>query len=62
VALGKVSSKYFNFHRQFSFHQVLNIHLSYGARTINQLVADVPSGLGVTQTHETYKYDDMIQL
>jgi hypothetical protein len=43
VALGKVFSKYFGFLRQFSFHRLLHTHhLTSGAGTIDQLVADVP--------------------
>jgi hypothetical protein len=41
----KVFSVYFGFPCQFSFHRLLHIrHLSSGAVTIRQLVADVPSG------------------
>jgi hypothetical protein len=44
VALGQVFSEYFGFPRQFSFHRLLHTHhLSTGAGTIGQLVADVPS-------------------
>jgi hypothetical protein len=45
VALGQVSSEYFGFPCQFSFHQMLHTHLSSRVGTIRQLVADVPSGL-----------------
>jgi hypothetical protein len=46
VALGKVFSEYFGFPCQFSFHLLLHTqHLSSGAGTICQVVADVPSGL-----------------
>jgi hypothetical protein len=39
---------------QFSFHRLLQIHhLSSGAGTIGQLVADVPSGLTLTPPQET---------
>jgi hypothetical protein len=49
VALAQVSSEYFGFPCQFSFHRLLHIHhLSSGAGTIGQLVADVPSGLSLT--------------
>jgi hypothetical protein len=51
VALGQVSSEYFGFPCQFSFHQMLHTHLSSGAGAIGKLVADVPSGLGLTRTH-----------
>jgi hypothetical protein len=53
VALGQVFSKHFGFPHQFSFHQLLHIHhLSSGAGTIDQLVADVPSGLSLTPPQE----------
>jgi hypothetical protein len=47
VALGQVFLEYFGFPCQFSFQRLLRIHhhLSSGAGTIGQLVADVPSGL-----------------
>jgi hypothetical protein len=49
VALEQVFSKYFDFPCQFSFHRLLHIHhLSSGACTTGQLVADVPSGLSLT--------------
>jgi hypothetical protein len=41
VALEQVSSEYFGFPCQLSFHQMLHIHLSYGRSKIDQLVADV---------------------
>jgi hypothetical protein len=41
VALGQVLSGYFGFRCQFSFQQMLNIHLSTGAGTTGQTVADV---------------------
>jgi hypothetical protein len=48
AALGQVFSEYFGFPCQFSFHRLLHIHhLSSGAGTIGQLVADVPSGLSL---------------
>jgi hypothetical protein len=43
--LGQVFSEYFGFPFQVSFHRLLNTHLSSGAGTISQTVADVPSGL-----------------
>jgi hypothetical protein len=49
----RVSSEYFGFSCQFSFHQMLHTHLSAGAGTTGQLVADVPSGLSLTPLHET---------
>jgi hypothetical protein len=49
MALRQVSSMHFGFPCQFSFHRLLHTHhLSSGAGTIGQLVADVPSGLSLT--------------
>jgi hypothetical protein len=48
VALGKVFSEDFGFLCQFSFHRLLHTHPSSGAGTTGQLVAAVPSGLGLT--------------
>jgi hypothetical protein len=49
VSLAQVFSEYFGFPCQFSFHQLLHTHhLSSGAGTIGQLVADIPSGLSLT--------------
>jgi hypothetical protein len=55
VALGQVYLEYFGFPCQFLFHRLLHIHdhLSSGAGTIGQLVADVPSGLSLTPPQET---------
>jgi hypothetical protein len=57
MALGQVFSEYFGFPCQFSFHQLLHIHyhLSSGAGTIDQIVADVPSGLSLTPPQEIKK-------
>jgi hypothetical protein len=57
VTLGQVFSKYFDFPCQFSFHQLIHIHhhLSSGAGTIGQLVADVPSGLSLTPPKKKIK-------
>jgi hypothetical protein len=56
VALGQVFSEYFDFPCQCSFHRLLHTHhLSSGAGTIGQLVADVPSGLSLTPPQETKK-------
>jgi hypothetical protein len=55
VSLGQVSSEYFGFPCQFSFHQMLHNHLSSGAGTVGQLVAYVPSGLSLSLPHETKK-------
>jgi hypothetical protein len=50
VALGYVSSEYFEFPCQFTFHILLHKHhhLSSGAGKIGQTVAAVPSGLSLT--------------
>jgi hypothetical protein len=55
VALEQVFCKYFSFPCQSSFHQLLHNHqhLSSGAGTVGQLVADVPSGLSLTTPQET---------
>jgi hypothetical protein len=56
VALGQVFSEYFGFPCQFSFHRLLHIHhLSFGAGTIGEIEADVPSGLSLTPPQETKK-------
>jgi hypothetical protein len=55
-ALGQVFCGYFGFPCQFSFHRLLHTrHLSSGAGTRGQLVADVPSGLSLTPPQETKK-------
>jgi hypothetical protein len=49
VALEQIFCEYFGFPCQFSFHLLLPIcHLSSGAGTIGQLVADVPNELSLT--------------
>jgi hypothetical protein len=54
VTLGQVFFfEYFSFPCQFSFHRLLHTHLSSGAGTRGQLVADVPSGLSLTPSQET---------
>jgi hypothetical protein len=55
VVLRQVFSEYFGFPCQFSFHRLLHTHhhLSSGAGTIGQLVADVPSGFNPTLPQET---------
>jgi hypothetical protein len=55
MVLGQVFSDYFDFPRQFSFHRLLHAHhhLSSGAGTIGQTMADVPSGLSFTPPQET---------
>jgi hypothetical protein len=57
VALGQVFSQYFDFPCHFPFHRRLHIqhHLSSGAGTTGQLVADVPSGLSLTPPQEIKK-------
>jgi hypothetical protein len=57
VAMGQVFSGYFGFPCQFSFHRLLHIHHhpSFGAGTLGQLVADVPSGLSLTTHQKTKK-------
>jgi hypothetical protein len=51
LALGQVFSEYFGFPYQFSFHRLLHAHhLSSGAGTIGQALADVPSGLTISLT------------
>jgi hypothetical protein len=62
-ALGQVFSGYFGFPCQFSFHQQLHIHhhLSSGAGTIGQLVADVPSGLSLAPPQETKKKKEQLK-
>jgi hypothetical protein len=48
--------EYFGLFCQFSFHRLLHTHhLSSGAATIGQLVADVRSGLSLTPPQETKK-------
>jgi hypothetical protein len=49
VALGQIFYEYFGFPCQLSFHRLLHIHhLSFGAGTAGQIVADVPSRLSLT--------------
>jgi hypothetical protein len=52
VALGQVFSEHFSFPCQFSFHQILHTHLSSGAGTVGQIVADVASWQSLTPFHE----------
>jgi hypothetical protein len=56
VAVGQGFSEYFGFPCQFSFHQLLRTHLSSGAGTTGQMVADIPSGLSLTQSAKLYHY------
>jgi fatty acid desaturase len=58
VTLGQVSTEYFGFPCQFSFYRLFHNHhhhLSSGAGTIGQLVADVPSALSLTPPQKTKK-------
>jgi hypothetical protein len=57
VALRQVFSEDFSFPYQFLFHRLLHIHhhLSIGAGTTGQLVADVPSGLSLTPPQKKLK-------
>jgi hypothetical protein len=56
VALGQVFSEYFGFPCQFTFHRLLHTHhLSAGAGTTGQVVADVPSRLSLTPPQESKK-------
>jgi hypothetical protein len=56
AALVQVFSEYSGFPYQFSFHRLLHTHhLSSGAGTIGQTVADVPSRLRLTPHQETKK-------
>jgi hypothetical protein len=57
VAPGQVFTDYFGSPRQFSFHRLLHNHhhLSSGAGTMGQIVADVPSGLSLNPPQETIK-------
>jgi hypothetical protein len=57
VTLDKVFSEYFGFPCPYSFHRLLHIHhhLSSGAGTIDQLVADVSSVPSLTPLQETKK-------
>jgi hypothetical protein len=56
VALGQVFSEYFGFPCQFSFHRLLHTHhLSSGAGTIRQILANVASRLNLTPPQEIKK-------
>jgi hypothetical protein len=58
VALAQDFSGYYGFPCQFPFHRLLHIHhhLSSGAGTVGQLMADVPSGLSFTPPQEEVKW------
>jgi hypothetical protein len=61
VALRLLSSECFGFPCQFWFHQLLHTHhLSSGAATIGQFVANVPSGLSLTPPQETKKKSNAV--
>jgi hypothetical protein len=64
MALGQVFSECFRFPCQFSFHRLLHIHhhLSSGAGTTGQTVADVPSELSLTPPKETKKKLLIVQI
>jgi hypothetical protein len=55
VSLGQVFLRVFRFPLPFSIHRMFCTHLSPEAGTIGQLVADVPSGLSITPSHEIKK-------
>jgi hypothetical protein len=52
VDLWQVFYEYFGFPCQFSFQQMLQTHLSFGAGTKGQLVDDVPRGFNLTPSHK----------
>jgi hypothetical protein len=53
VAFRQVSFEYFGFPCQFTFRRRLHLHhLSFGAGTIDQIVAEVPGELSLTPPHE----------
>jgi hypothetical protein len=64
VVVGQAFCEYFDFLWQFSFHRLLHIHdhLSSGAGTTGQLVADVPSGLSLTPSQETKKKTSRVNI
>jgi hypothetical protein len=51
---GQVSSEYFGFPYQLSFHQMPHTRVSSGAGTTGQLVTEVPSGLSLTPPQNNY--------
>jgi hypothetical protein len=56
VALGQIFSEYFGFPCHCSFHRLLHTHhLSSGAGTIGQLLADEPSKLSLSAPQEKRK-------
>jgi hypothetical protein len=62
VGLGQVFSEYFGFPCQFSFHEMLHTHLSSGAGTIAQLVANLPNGLNLTLPNEILRKNKNIRI
>jgi hypothetical protein len=52
VALGWILSEYFGFPCQSSYHRILHSRLLSGAGTIDQLLADVASGVSFIHHHE----------
>jgi hypothetical protein len=64
VALGQIFSEYFGFPYQSLFHQVLHTHrhISSGAGTMGQLVADVPSGLSLPLPKEAKRKKKLLNL
>jgi hypothetical protein len=62
AVVGQVFSEHFGFSCQFSFHRLLHSHyLSSDAGTQGQLVANVPSGLSLTQPQETKRKNYLIK-
>jgi hypothetical protein len=59
VALGHVFSEYFSLPYYFSFPRMLYTDVSSGAGTIDQSVADVPSGL---KFHTTLRNKNIMYL
>jgi hypothetical protein len=56
VAPGQVSSEYFHFSYQFSFHLLVHTHhLLPETGTIGQIVADVPNGPRLSLPYEIIK-------
>jgi hypothetical protein len=58
VTVGQVFFEYFAFPCYFPFHQMPHAHLPTGAGSINQIVADVPSGLNLT-LHDKIKKEKL---
>jgi hypothetical protein len=60
VALGQVFSEFFGFPCQFPFRQMLHTHLSSGASTIGQFVANVLSRLSLTLQKKKQPYQSLV--